>query len=363
MIQKNWIINISVITIIILSTLTFFSPVEAQGVRDITHYVGGNGTGNYSSIQDAIDNATYEDIIYVYRGTYQENLFVNKKISLVGEDRNSTIIDGGGTGIVINITANCVHISHLTIQNSGRGIDAGIKIEESAGINISYCTFLNNYYGIWVYQSHSNTLYKCYIHHNYYGVMLHLVSHDNQVIFCTVKDNENTGIYLCCSSIRNNIIGCDIISNWNYGIDIHVWDTRVYLNNFLSNGVNARSSYSNVWNTRYPDGGNYWLDYGGNDSYQGHNQDCSGADGIGDTSYSISDKNFDRYPLMFPWTGKGDLDGDCDIDILDLDGFAQTWGGDISDPCYLTRCDFDNDLYIGILDLDGFAQMWGKTYC
>ena len=66
---------------------------------------------------------------------------------------------------------------------------------------------------------------------------------------------------------------------------------------------------------------------------------------------------------MFPWTGKGDIDGDCDIDILDLDGFAQSWGGNIIYPCYHTRCDFDNDLYIGILDLDGFAQMWGKTYC
>ena len=37
-----------------------------------TLYVGGNGTGNYTSIQDAIDNASDGDTVYVYNGTYIE---------------------------------------------------------------------------------------------------------------------------------------------------------------------------------------------------------------------------------------------------------------------------------------------------
>ncbi|MBE3136035.1 MAG: hypothetical protein IMZ43_01355 [Thermoplasmata archaeon] len=32
-------------------------------------YVGGSGPGNYSTIQDAIDNASDSDTVYIYNGT------------------------------------------------------------------------------------------------------------------------------------------------------------------------------------------------------------------------------------------------------------------------------------------------------
>ena len=56
---------------------------------------------------------------------------------IVGEDRHSTIIDGGGTGSVINVTANNVDINGFTIQNSGStSSDSGIYAI-SSGNNIS----------------------------------------------------------------------------------------------------------------------------------------------------------------------------------------------------------------------------------
>ena len=39
-----------------------------------TLYVGGTGPGNYSKIQEAIDNASDGDTIIVYSGTYVEQL-------------------------------------------------------------------------------------------------------------------------------------------------------------------------------------------------------------------------------------------------------------------------------------------------
>ena len=59
-----------------------------------TLYVGGSGAGNYTTIQSAIDDANSGDTVFVYSGIYFENVIVNKTISLTGEDRNSTIIDG-----------------------------------------------------------------------------------------------------------------------------------------------------------------------------------------------------------------------------------------------------------------------------
>ena len=76
-------------------------------------YVGGSGEGNYSSIQQAVDDATDGDIIFVYSGTYNESVLVNKQIKLIGENRDNTII--AATGYAINITANNVEILQFTI--------------------------------------------------------------------------------------------------------------------------------------------------------------------------------------------------------------------------------------------------------
>jgi len=45
-----------------------------------TLYVGGSGFGNYSTIQDAVDNASSGDTVYVYDDSspYIENVVVDK---------------------------------------------------------------------------------------------------------------------------------------------------------------------------------------------------------------------------------------------------------------------------------------------
>jgi pectin methylesterase-like acyl-CoA thioesterase len=60
-----------------------------------TLYVGGSGPGNYTKIQDAIDNASDGDTVFVYSGKYEErDIIVNKSISLIGENKETTIVDG-----------------------------------------------------------------------------------------------------------------------------------------------------------------------------------------------------------------------------------------------------------------------------
>ena len=48
-------------------------------------YVGGNEKGNFSSIQNAINNAKNGDTIYVYKGVYNESIRLHKQIYLIGE--------------------------------------------------------------------------------------------------------------------------------------------------------------------------------------------------------------------------------------------------------------------------------------
>ncbi|MCD6142250.1 hypothetical protein J7J55_05990, partial [Candidatus Bipolaricaulota bacterium] len=104
--------------------------VKAGGSGGNTLYVGGSGPNNYTKIQDAVDNASDGDTVYVFNGTYYENVFIGRSINLIGENKDTTIIDGGGSGDVVHITVDWIDICGLTVQNSGSGWnDAGIELD------------------------------------------------------------------------------------------------------------------------------------------------------------------------------------------------------------------------------------------
>ncbi len=70
---------------------------------------------NYTSVQSAIDapETVAGNTILVDSGNYSEHLVIGKSIALVGAGRNTTTIDGGGGGIVIQVTASNVLIEGI----------------------------------------------------------------------------------------------------------------------------------------------------------------------------------------------------------------------------------------------------------
>jgi len=265
--------------------------LEADSPNTILH-VDPAGNGDFLSIQSAINEAQDYDTLYIHDGLYYENIIINKPLTLQGEDTGKTIIDGNQEQSVINITADGVFITTLTIRNSGQGTDAGIKVDSSRHINITNCDIYTNYYGIWFFHSSNNTVSQCTIHDNYYGILVHYLSTDNTVKYCQINNNDNIGISLCCSSKDNVIHNCDFISNKKVGVDVGVWDTTIYLNNLIDNGLNARSKLENHWD--YEKKGNYWSDY---DEQEEGARDIDG-DGIVDLPYVIPEENHDYYPFI-----------------------------------------------------------------
>lgn len=82
-------------------------------------FVGGSGPGNFSRIQDAIDNATAGDTVFVYSWSspYTENLIVDKPLRLVGENRSMTQIIGNATAKTMQIVADNVMLEEFTISS------------------------------------------------------------------------------------------------------------------------------------------------------------------------------------------------------------------------------------------------------
>lgn len=92
-------------------------PIKAEPVTIVV-------PDDYATIQEAINNANEGDTIFVNAGLYYEHVVVNKTISLIGEDRSTTIVDGNGSGTVIECRdVTNVTISGFTIRNGEKGLD------------------------------------------------------------------------------------------------------------------------------------------------------------------------------------------------------------------------------------------------
>jgi len=90
---------------------------------------------DYSSIQEAVNNAEVGDTVFVKAGTYYEALVIETSIFLVGEDAATTVIDGSSNPVtnVVQVEADNVTVSGFTIRNSG-----GVKYYEKAGVTSSF---------------------------------------------------------------------------------------------------------------------------------------------------------------------------------------------------------------------------------
>jgi len=172
---------------------------------------------------------------------YEDDIRISKSIKIVGERRDTTIIDGLGKQSVLRLDTNGITISDLTVQNSGiRWPDSGVDL-----------------------RSHYNTIANVNTRFNHNGIFLYYSSNNRN----NITSNKYAGAVIWWHSDNNSI----------------------YHNNFIDNRINAHDECSNSWNTSYPLGGNHWSDYSGIDT--------NPYDGIGDTPYEIpGGENFDFYP-------------------------------------------------------------------
>lgn len=307
-----------------------------------TLYVGGSGPGNYSKIQDAVNNASNGDTVFVYDDSspYYERITINKSIMLLGEDKNTTIIDGYG-GIAVSILSDEVCIHKFTFR---KGI-YGVRIDVFFGFcNISDNFFIDNEHGISSFKSENNiieeniffdtnfsismygnnmTITGNTIDHSsglYVGLNVALFRSTGSNISGNIIKNGDRGISISKSnnnivydniivsshhdgicigeSSNNSIIGNNISYCGFYGIILgsDVTNNVICHNNLIYNRESAKDDGNNSWDDgKY---GNFWSDY------KEWHPDAKKKirEGIWDTPYEISGgDNKDMRPLIQQW--------------------------------------------------------------
>ena len=152
-------LTLNPLILVVLLSAIFTSPVKADSVQ-YHIVVAPDGKGDFTSIQSAIDNTkSFPDkriTIEIKPGVYQEKIIVpewNPKVSLIGEDANTTRIVYGDYFDKINrgrnstfftatlqVNGNDFHMENITVENSAGSVGQALAL----AVNADRATFYNS---------------------------------------------------------------------------------------------------------------------------------------------------------------------------------------------------------------------------
>jgi len=237
---------IPVIVFFLIQTL-LVKTAMALDQEDQIIVVDKNGSGDYTSIKEAVNNAKSGFTIFIKNGEYSEIIDIRKSIHLVGEDKTYTLINpiSESNKNAICLGAPDSSLRSLTISNGAPGLySSGVKIIAS-NILIDDCNIYNTPVGIAIWSSYNtiqncvfrgcedegvallgsknsecnnNKILNCIFYDNCDGVELQYAS-GNIISNCDFYENTHTGIDAIAKSNDNNIISnCKIYNNIVHGI-------------------------------------------------------------------------------------------------------------------------------------------------
>jgi len=231
------IVSRIMVTLLVVSMLTLAFNIQLVKAEPYTWTVDDDGPADFSSIQEAINSANKGDIIFVHNGTYYENVIVTKAVSLIGENKDNTLVDGNSTGNVIEVVANNVKITAFTIQNSGPEPhhQTGISLDYSSFNNISYNIIKNNHDGVQLFNSNNNVFAGNIITNNDDDGIWFGGSYNNNVLTHNNITHNHDGIVFLGSHNNNNVLTNNYVAHNNdMGLSLPASSNSTITGNFVS---------------------------------------------------------------------------------------------------------------------------------
>jgi hypothetical protein len=226
-----------------LRSMTLLLAVCSSALASTVWYVDGvNGNDNNNcksrqrackTIGHAISLASSGDSVRVAAAIYTENLRIGISLKVIGSGAATTIIDGGGAGSVVWVSASGVVLAKFTIRN-GKGFGGGVFNLGTLTINDSIIT-RNSSNGVFLVCSAGGVLSRRAVSINH----------------TTISDNQGLkGAGLCVTggaAINNSTIsGNSAFTTDEFSCPQGggIWGSRTINNSTISGNIASKDSVS-----------------------------------------------------------------------------------------------------------------------
>ena len=190
-------------------------------VQPLDNPIYNNDTNEYfNTIQAAInDPDTVDgDTITVAAGTYTEDVEINKNISLIGEDRTTTTIQG-----MVTLNMKSIDLQNFKIENPA---DTSVSLNEVSFTNLQNLWLEDNGLAILLVDSNNVTIQDCLIRNNIgKGIEIKKGASGFNPDNITVKNN----------SIFNNTYGIFLNEGINSLINNNIFSSYTPISSMFSN--------------------------------------------------------------------------------------------------------------------------------
>lgn len=280
-ITKKPVINskktLSALILVIFIFLSFASMILVVSASGNIIYVDDDADPSWynethvKTIQEGINNASEGDTIFVYNGTYNENVGIYKTVTIIGNESGNCIVQSSNPNLdVFSITADWVNLSGFTIKNANgtnnnvRGIYVNgadhCKISDIIITNITTSYNATSdilAYGMMLRDANDITVASITISNitgndsSAYGIQLGANAHNNTFTDIEIKNiianKTGNGISIGSNSDNNTLSKISVeniaANNTAYGIWISNSKDNIFTNSTICNLSGNITSY------------------------------------------------------------------------------------------------------------------------
>jgi nitrous oxide reductase family maturation protein NosD len=221
-------------------------------VFSLTFIVHPEKNSAAENLQAMIDSLEEGAVLKLEDKTYEGNIVINKRLTIIGSEK--TVIKGDGTGNVISIKAPNVTLKKLTVTNSSMNRNsseeyAGIKIHSNENV-VEHIKITDSFHGIYLSQAHDNKITNVTIEGMGKGEIaaqgngIHVYYANNNLLTDNTIEDTRDGMFF--DYANKNESYQNKISNTRYGLHYMYSDENIFKNNtFTMNTGGAAVMNSN----------------------------------------------------------------------------------------------------------------------